>query len=382
MGFNFFRNAVITVTVVLFSLTLFPADAAAASQQDERNIFIKALKGKITLDDNGKNLVIQEEKYQVSVGNTINTDGQSLGLLEYTDGTKLNLAENTELKIALGGIKIKKGKTWMYFVKQKNRFVIQAPAAIMGIMGTSLMVDVNDAGITSMSVFSGAVSMATDTSETVVKGGETAVARLDKTIAKSPISEQLTALYNKNIKALIEPAEKNIDLGLGIPTPPAVETPAVDEEPAPEEAVEPAGTTGAATAVADVAVPEEVKAIESTMKGDLNDDMKRDDLDVEVLRRHVFNESRLDARRSKLADLDDSGSVNEYDLRILDFKVKGLGDFNRDGSVDESDLADMKDAVEYGSDNKKMDLNGDGKVNNGDLMLFRQIRKTVNSFSE
>lgn len=382
MGFNFFTKAVLAVTIMIFSLTLIPLESFAGAQQDERNIFIKALKGKISLNDNnGKNLVIQEEKYQVLVGNTINTDDQSLGLLEYTDGTKLNLAENTELKIALGGIKIKKGKTWMYFVKQKNRFVIQAPAAIMGIMGTALMVEVNDAGITTMSVFSGAVSMSTDTSETVVKGGETAVARLDKTISKNPTSSELTRHYNKKVKALIEPAEKNIDLGLGFPVVPVIDTPAVEEKPGNEE---PVGQSVAASGIAEKIVPvqtEEPKVIKSTLKGDLNDDLKRDDLDVELLRRHVFNEALLDGRRSKLADVDESGSVNENDLRVLDFKVKKLGDFNRDGSVDESDFVDLKDAIEYGSEDRRMDLNGDGKINNGDLMLFRQIRKIVNSFS-
>ncbi|PKK90148.1 MAG: hypothetical protein CVV64_10490 [Candidatus Wallbacteria bacterium HGW-Wallbacteria-1] len=369
-----------SVAALLLLVSVFVVSSFYASNaniEEERFATVKVLEGTVSLKDEGMRLEVDKpgREFPVTVGYTISVGEGSKGLLNYSDGTRLQLASSTELKIVLGGIKIKKGRTWMYFVKQKQKFVIQSPSAIMGVLGTTLKVDVTERA-TDLTVFDGRVSIKAGQNEKIVSGGGKAIASDGKIVESNALESDLKAW--SGIRKNLVPAEKI----QGTPTIPGLgmipEKNGTSEKVAvklPSQPFETAEESVAAVEVSD-------SKAKSTMLGDLDDDFKRSSADVELIRMHVYENRPLDSRRSALADVDGNGKVTAEDMRILEYKVSGIGDFDGDGTVDDADLSLIQDAVEYNGEVSKYDVNRDGKVNKGDLFLFRTIRKSLSKFTD
>jgi len=245
----------------------------------------------------------------------------------------------------------------------------------MGVLGTTLKVDVEE-GSTDLTVFDGKVSIATDKNETIVAGGGKARASADGSIVEgSALAEDLKAWAG--IKGNLVPADSAHSAGGLLPGLGVV--PEASEEKAPVQKAVPAP---AAVEEELEAAPAEENKGKSTLLGDVNDDFKRSAADVELLRKYLYENFKLDAHQMELGDVDGNGKISPEDMRILEYKVSGVGDFDGDGTVDDADLSMIQDAVEYSGDVSKFDVNRDGKVNKGDLFLFKSIMKSLSKFAD
>lgn len=354
------------------------------------NTMVSVVKGKVHLKNKAELKVLDITNAEpVNVGYRIMVQNESRGVLKYSDGTKLNLAPGTELALAIGGVKIKKGRAWMYFSKQKKRFVIQTPSAVMGILGTTLNVDVNKDNSTTLTVFSGKVSIKAGTDEKIITAGKMARAYPNGKIETSPAKKEKLKNW-ENLRNSVEPVGdlNNKIKGLGLDfIPKKNDMPKSDSTVVSDSTG--FGDTFSSSAANEITSLKNIEANSEKNKskitkilGDINNDSSVDTLDVEQIRLHIAKKAIISEDQKEKADINGDGTVDRQDMMILNYKARGIGDFNRDGNVDDDDLLDIEDAADRESEDSLFDINGDGKVNSADIHYFKRIKKQVKVFNK
>jgi hypothetical protein len=289
--------------------------------------------------------------------------------------------------MAIGGVKIKRGRSWMYFSKQKKRFVIQTPSAVMGILGTTLDVEIKKDNSTMLTVFSGKVSIKTSREEKIIKAGESARAYADGKINTLPASAVLQKEWDEQ-KKLVEPvglAPETKDIGIGfIPADDSLYDTAGDSKDNFNTNFKDNKSTSVSASESDKKSDsqqeEPFKETVTDILGDINNDSSVDTLDVERIRLHIAGKTVIPFDQIKKADINGDGTVDRRDMMVLDYKAKRIGDFNNDGIVDDDDLLEIQDAADRESEAPIYDINGDGIVNDADIHYFKRIRRELGVF--
>ena len=158
-----------------------PAATAAAAT-------VKALKGTVTVQQQGKNFRIQVTKgMSIADEDIIVTERDAQLLLQVADGSVIAL--NGDAKFAFGAPsktdktrivrgKIFKGQLWANVAKGNSyRFI--SPACVVEVMGTELELKVLRDGMTQVLVFSGSVRVMNKQGTAMVNAGERTIVRKD-----------------------------------------------------------------------------------------------------------------------------------------------------------------------------------------------------------
>ena len=163
------RNALLPLIVLLFlSLSVLPVFSVG------KHISVKSLSDSVTYN-------VSDEDMKIPVGTTLNfedkfelaTDEGGKALINYYNEAKLMFKPSTIAKLYLNSIFIKKGDTWMKFVKRHSSFKIKTPSAVLGIRGTEFGLSVDELGNTTVELVEGEISVKTDKEERILLAGST-----------------------------------------------------------------------------------------------------------------------------------------------------------------------------------------------------------------
>lgn len=100
-----------------------------------------------------------------ALGDHLKTDAATLATLQFLLGGRANIDQSTEIEIVSSkdadvvSVDLKTGSLWARFDKQKTPVKIRTAGGVMGIRGTELVVTVDQAGLTTMSLLEGEVEV-------------------------------------------------------------------------------------------------------------------------------------------------------------------------------------------------------------------------------
>ncbi len=116
-------------------------------------------------------------------GHFVRTLDESSVALLFADKTQLRLSRNSMFEIKSVGdgastdtsVSLLKGKSWMQSKSVPNKLKVETPSGTAGIHGTDWVMEVDDAGVTTLTVLSGEVEFANDQGSVRVRTDEQAV---------------------------------------------------------------------------------------------------------------------------------------------------------------------------------------------------------------
>lgn len=126
---------------------------------------------------------VAQNKQQLFGGNFVRTLDESSVALLFADKTQLRLSRNSMFEIKGVGdgkatdttVSLLKGKSWMQSKSVPNKLKVETPSGTAGIHGTDWVMEVDDAGVTTLTVLSGEVEFANAQGSVRVRTDEQAV---------------------------------------------------------------------------------------------------------------------------------------------------------------------------------------------------------------
>jgi hypothetical protein len=169
----------------------------------DKHINVKALKADVTYNVSG-------EEMQIPLGNSLNfdekfklqTNNSGQALVNYYKEAKIILKEKTIAKLYMNSIFIKKGSSWMKFVKRHSSFKIKTPSAVLGIRGTEFSVKVDEMGNTTVKLVEGEISVKTDKDEKILTAGNSLTVNVNNRHIKIMRDEIKKVKKDDNFKSL------------------------------------------------------------------------------------------------------------------------------------------------------------------------------------
>ncbi|HOT75649.1 MAG TPA: FecR family protein [Candidatus Wallbacteria bacterium] len=80
--------------------------------------------------------VEMQGSFEVKIGNKIKMGASGEAVINYSDGTKINVRPETEIEIKADGIRLNEGGIWIKLIKTKSGFKVDTPSVTIGARGT------------------------------------------------------------------------------------------------------------------------------------------------------------------------------------------------------------------------------------------------------
>lgn len=106
-----------------------------------------------------------DKKTLVVVGNQIVTGPNTRVLMKFMDGSEFRIKSNTIVQVADGGLILRVGDTRFNLQKQGKEFNVVTPTAVVGVLGTTFVVHVDEDGGSTIQLVEGTLDTA-DTNKT------------------------------------------------------------------------------------------------------------------------------------------------------------------------------------------------------------------------
>ncbi len=74
--------------------------------------------------------------FEIKIGNKIKMGASCEAVINYSDGTKINVRPETEIEIKADGIRLNEGGIWIKLIKTKSGFKVDTPSVTIGARGT------------------------------------------------------------------------------------------------------------------------------------------------------------------------------------------------------------------------------------------------------
>jgi|GEM_PF-1591396 len=146
---------------ILFIGILLIISAGSASALHENEITFQLLRGRAALSRTaGSNwLELGPEPVVIKPSDMIQTEGESMGDLHFSDGSVFRIKSASKLTLLDGSLILQVGEAWFNLSRQVKAFKVETPTTVCSVLGTTFDVGVDKFGQTRVRVFDGIVSV-------------------------------------------------------------------------------------------------------------------------------------------------------------------------------------------------------------------------------